>query len=118
MNVDRRATALVCIALLHECSEIGLISDASHVALTDTVKSMQQAEYWQLRNQEKHAGKNEPTDKQIAICKVALPALEAAVKALSEDDFMEVLDQLTLAVTTDGTPQRTTPKKDLRKVRS
>lgn len=113
MNVDRRATAAVCIALLQECNESGLISDASHVALTDTLKSMQAAEFWQLKNQSRHEGKNEPTDKQIAICRVALPALEAAVAALAEDDFMEVLMQLTIAITTDGSEQRSRkPKKE------
>ena len=103
MNQDRRVTARVCMALLQECSDIGLIGDASYVALTQSLKAMQQAEYWQLKNQSKHEGKNDPTDKQIAISRVALPALEGAVKALAEDDFAEVLAQLTIAVETDGT---------------
>lgn len=104
-------TAHVCIALLKECNEIGLIGDDSHVALTDALKGLVQAEYWQLKNQEKHAGKNDSTDKQIAISKVALPALEEAVAALAEDDFVTVLLQLTIAVTTDGTLPRKRGKK-------
>lgn len=111
MNVDRRATARVCIELIKECSDIGEMSDASHKALADALKQMQSQEFWQLKNQERHEGKNEPTDRQIAISRVALPALEAAVKALAEDDYNEVLDQLTLAVTTEGEA----PKKRSRK---
>lgn len=110
MNADRRTTAKVCIALLHECSEIGLISDGSHVALTDALKALQTAEYWQLKNQEKHEGKNDPTDKQIAISRIALPALEAANLALAKDNFDEVLKQLTIAVDTDGTQPKRTKK--------
>jgi hypothetical protein len=106
LNVDRRATAQVCIALLKECNEIGLISDASHVALTETLTTMRSQEFWQLRNQERHEGKNEPTDKQIAIARIALVALESAVEALAKDEFEEVIAQLTLAVTTDGTPAK------------
>ena len=110
MNADRRVTAKVCIALLHECSEIGLISDESHVALSEAIKSMQNAEYWQLKNQERHEGKNDPTDKQIAISRIALPELEAAVAALKEDDFDAVLTHLTVATTTDGTKPRRSKK--------
>ena len=112
MNKDRRHAAQLAIELLKECSAVGLISDDSHVAVTDTLKHLQQAEYWQLRGQEKHAGKNPSTDSQIAICRVALPALEAAVTAWETDDFDAVIDQLTLAVTTDGTvPTRKKVKK-------
>lgn len=101
----------VCIALLHECNEIGLIADASHVAVTDALKHMQQAEYWQLKNQERHEGKNASTDTQLAICRVALPALEAALKAWNSDDFAEVIIQLNLAITTDGKRPRRARKK-------
>lgn len=106
MNADRRQTAQVCVALLMECHEIGLISDASHLAVTDALKSLQAAEFWQLRQQEKHEGKNDSTDKQIAVCRIALPALDAAVKAWNDDDFEEVIIQLRLAATTDGTAPR------------
>jgi hypothetical protein len=103
VNVDRRATGAVCIALLKECLAIGEMDDTSHVALSDAVRTMQNQEHWQLKNQEKHEGKNASTDKQIAISRVALPALEAAVQALKEDDYRTVLAKVELAITTDGT---------------
>lgn len=106
MNADRRDTAKACIALMQECSFIGEISDSSHVALVEIVKHLEQSEFWQLKNQERHEGKNEPTDKQIAICRVALPALQTASAALKDDDFDTVVQQLTLAITTDGTMPR------------
>lgn len=111
MNADRRMIGQVCIALLHECNETGLIADASHLAVTDALKHLQQAEYWQLKNQERHEGKNATTDDQLAICRVALPALEAAVKAWNQDDFDEVITQLSLAITTDGKPPRKSRRK-------
>lgn len=80
------------------------MADTSHEALVDAVKAMQQAEYWSLRNQAKHEGKNESTDKQLAISRVALPALEEAVKALEADDYAAVIAALELAITTDGSP--------------
>ncbi|QKN87755.1 hypothetical protein IXEL_55 [Microbacterium phage Ixel] len=117
MNADRRQTGQVIIALLVECSQSGLISDESHLAATGALHSMQTAEYWQLRNQEKHEGKNASTDQQLRVCRVALPALEAAVKAWDSDDFEEVITQLTLAITTDGSELEKTRKKGLRKRR-
>lgn len=111
MNADRRMIGQVCIALLHECNEIGLIADASHVAVTDALKHLQQAEYWQLKNQERHEGKNATTDDQLAICRVALPALEAAITAWNQDDFGEVITQLSLAITTDGKRPRKSRRK-------
>lgn len=102
MNKDRRATAQVCIELIKECAEIGEISEASHVALHGALKQMVAGEYWSLRNMTKHAGKNPSTDKQIAIAQAALPALEAAVTSLDKDDYNAVIDQLQLAVSTEG----------------
>lgn len=103
MNADRRHLGHVCIALLMECNHIGEIADASHTKLSEALKHMQAQEYWQLKNQERHEGKNASTDTQLAICRLALPALEAAAKALAEDDFTEVIRHLTTAITTDGT---------------
>ncbi|QCW22324.1 hypothetical protein SEA_CHEPLI_56 [Microbacterium phage Chepli] len=107
MNADRRQIGHVCLALLVECNHFGEISDSSHTKLSEALKHMQSAEYWQLKNQERHEGKNASTDSQLAICRAALPALEAAVAALAEDDFNEVIRHLTTAITTDGS----TPKK-------
>ena len=117
MNVDRRSTGQVCIELMKECNEWGEITEASHSALLEAVRLMQQGEYWSLQRQEKHEGKNESTDKQIAISRVALPALEEALKALKEDDFDTAIDQLTLAITTDGKTPKKISKKGLAKTR-
>lgn len=92
------------------------MSEASHVALTAAVKHLQFQEYWQIKNQEKHAGSNPSTDKQISISRVALPALELAVEALVNEDYNTVLDQLVLASTTDGEVAKKTSKKNLRRV--
>jgi len=102
LNADRRQTGKVVVALLVECNEIGLINDDSHVAVTDAIKSLQQAEFWQLKNQEKHEGKNASTDQQLAVCRIALPALEKAWEAWNADDFAAVITNINLAITTDG----------------
>jgi hypothetical protein len=102
LNVDRRGQAQLCIELMKECNTWGEISQASYDALVASVTAMKNAEYWSLRRQEPHAGKNESTDKQIAVSRVALPALEAALEALKTDDFNMAIEQLTLAVTTEG----------------
>lgn len=117
MNTDRRKACEVTIALLVECHHIGLISDESHLAITDTLKHLQQQEFWQLRNQEKHEGKNASTDTQLAICRVALPALDAAIVAWNADDFEEVIRQLTLAASTNGKAPEKTSRKGLRSTR-
>lgn len=114
MNADRRHTAKLCIALLLECNDIGAISDESHTVVGEALSGLQQAEYWQLKNQERHEGKNASTDQQLAVCRVALPALDAAVKAWNSDDFETVIEKLTLASTTDGSVPRKTRKKGLR----
>jgi hypothetical protein len=106
------------IELLKECSLSGEISTPSHRAVTEALQVIRQQEYWQLQNQSKHAGKNATTDKQIAICWVALPALEAAEAAWLEDDFDGVIEQLTLAVTTEGETPKKTSKKGLVKSRA
>lgn len=113
MNVDRRITARLCMELIKECSDLGEMSDSAFAALDEALKIMKQNEFWQLRNQSRHEGKNDPTDKQIAISRVALPALEEAAKALAADDWEGVLAHLTVAVETDGT----VVKKRLRKSR-
>jgi hypothetical protein len=114
MNADRRHTGSVCIALLLECHHIGEISDESHTTISEALSSMQQAEYWQLKNQERYEGRNASTDQQLRVCRVALPALEAALAAWNQDDFDTTIEQLRLAVTTDGTTQKKTRKKGLR----
>ena len=101
MNKDRRATIQVCIELIRECAEIGEMSEASHTALGNALQQMVAGEYWSLRNMSKHEGKNESTDQQIAIAKVALPALEGAVQALAEEDYDKVLRLLRRAVKED-----------------
>ena len=116
MNKDRRATARICIELIKECAEIGEMRDASHEALVEALKTMQAAEYWSLRNQAKHEGSNDSTDAQIAVSRVALPALEDAVRYVQEEDYNAVIDSLELAITTKGAPARTsrkTSRKDL-----
>lgn len=106
MNKDRRVTAQVCIELLKECSEFGEMTEASYQALNEAIAVMKAAEYWSLRNQERHAGKNEATDLSIAVSRVALPALEKALAALQAEDYDTVITQLTVATTTDGTAPR------------
>jgi hypothetical protein len=117
VNADRRATGQVCIELMKECAEWGEMSDASHAALVQAVTLMKTAEYWSLRKQEPHAGKNPSTDTSIAVSRVALPALEAAVEALEKDDFNTAIDQLHLAITTNGEPIQKKSKKSLVKAR-
>jgi len=96
---------------MKECAETGWISEASHVALLGAVAAMKSAEYWSLRNQSRHEGRNATTDEQIAVSRVALPALELAHIALAEEDYDMAIDQLTLAITTDGRKS----KQDLRR---
>lgn len=103
MNADRRVAGRVVVELLNEGSINGEISDQAHTVIGETLTHLQKAEYHQLRAQEKHEGKNDSTDKQIAICRVSLPALEAAVRAYEDDDFQGCLTQVKLAVETDGT---------------
>lgn len=103
MNADRRQTAKLVIALVQEGHENGEISDETHDVLGETLAHLHRQEHYQLRTQEKHEGKNTSTDKQIAICRVALPALEAAMHAYNSDDFQECVTQVKLAIETDGT---------------
>lgn len=111
MNSQRRVSGNLLIALLMECNESGTISDENHEVATKALKTMQQDERWQLNSQEKHAGKNDSTDKQIAICHVALPALTEAIDAWNEDDFVTVIEKVKLAINTDGTAPKPVPKK-------
>lgn len=115
MNNDRRQTGHTLVALLIECNQTGLISDESHLVATTALKYLQQQEFFQLKSQTKYAGQNTTTDAQLAICSVALPALEAAVDAWNNDDFDTVIAQVALAVTTDGKPVREKRKRGLRK---
>lgn len=103
MNGDRRHIGKVCVALLHEGHANEIIHDSSHVALVEAVKHLQNQEFWQLKTQSKHEGKNASTDTQLAICKIALPALELAVAALETDDYAAAITHITLAIETDGT---------------
>jgi hypothetical protein len=118
MNKDRRVTGQVCIELMKECAEWGEMSEASYASLLEAVGTMHQGEYWSLRNQERHEGKNESTDAQIAISRVALPALDAALKALRSEDYDTAIDQLTLAITTEGAISKKRSKKGLVKPRA
>lgn len=113
MNVDRRAAGKVLIELLNEGSINGEISDEAHEVIGETLVHLQKSEYHQLRTQEKHEGKNASTDKQIAICRVALPALEEAVHAYNSDDFTTCAVKVKQAIETDGTvPKRRRRKRD------
>ena len=102
MNSERRHLAHVCIQLVKVGSLREEISDEAHDALVAAVKAMRQAETWSLRNQERHEGKNKTTDTSIAVSRVALPALERADSALAEGDYLQVIKQLRIAATTDG----------------
>jgi hypothetical protein len=115
LNADRRSTGQVCIELLKECSYHGEMSEASHAALVEAVKLMKQAEFWSLRRQEPHEGKNASTDAGIAISRVALPALENAARALADEEYDTVVEALTLAITTDGTTPPKRRSSDVRK---
>lgn len=108
MNADRRQVIEITLALLVECSHTGLIGDDAHLSITNALGHLSRQEFHQLRTQEKFEGKNASTDKQVAICRVALPALEAAVEAWNNDDFEKVIDRLKLAASTDGTPPKAT----------
>lgn len=116
MNADRRFAGKVVIELLNEGSLNGEISDQAHEAIGETLAHLQKQEYHQLRAQEKFEGKNASTDKQIAICRVALPALEQAMHAYNSDDFTNCALQIKLAIETDGTPPKV--RKPQRKKRS
>lgn len=111
MNADRRQAGAITLALLLECAHSGTIGDEAHIAITNSLHHLQRQEFHQLRAQEKHEGKNASTDKQLAICRVALPALEEAVRAWDNDDFETVIEHVKLAIETDGTR----PKKRRRK---
>lgn len=121
MNQDRRHIAEMCIELIEVSAEHGEISDKAHATLVKSVKHLAAQEYWQLKGQERHEGKNASTDKQLAVCRVALPALEAAGKALESDDWDTVISQLKLAISTDGSVAKAvkkTSKQRLRKSRA
>jgi len=105
----------VCIQLVAEGAARGELSDDAHEVLEKAVKAMRQAESWSLRNQERHAGKNQTTDTSIAISRVALPALERADAALAVGDYGQVIRQLNIAATTDGQKPARTPVKRRRK---
>lgn len=112
MNATRRLLGATVVSLLLECNESGTISDENHLTATNAISHLKQEESYQLRAQEKHAGKNDSTDKQIAICEVALPALEKAWAAWNNDDFVAVIGHITLAIETDGTVAK--PKRQRR----
>lgn len=114
MNSQRRISGSLLIALLLECNESGTISDENHLTATDALKSMQQDERWQLNAQEKHAGKNDSTDKQIAVCNVALPALTEAIDAWNNDDYVTVIEKVKLAIETDGVVPKPSRRKKAR----
>ena len=115
MNVERRALGQVCIELMKECAEWGEMSQASYDTLKTALDTMRQAEYWSLKNQSRHAGKNALTDKSISISEIALPALDSAVLSLAAEDYNAVIDHITLAITTDGEKEEKTSAKGLPK---
>lgn len=102
MNASRRQTGHITIALLLECNHNGTIGDDAHLAITDTLVHLQREEFHQLRAQEKYEHTSPSNATQVAICRVALPALEEAVEAWNKDDFETVIDRLKLAITADG----------------
>lgn len=106
MNADRRQLGKVVIALLEEANTVGEISDKTHTVLGETLTHLHRQEHHQLRAQEKYEGNNASTDKQIAICRVALPALDSAVGCHDMDDYVGVIKYLEVAIETDGTPPR------------
>lgn len=118
MNADRRVAGKVLIELLTEGHTNGEISDQAHEVVGETLGHLQKAEYHQLKAQEKFEGSNASTDKQIAICRVALPALEAALHAYNSDDFMECVIQVKLAIETDGTVPKARRSREDRRGRS
>lgn len=118
MNADRRIVGKVVVELLNEGHTHGEISDQAHEVIGETLVHLQKQEYHQLRAQEKFEGKNASTDKQIAICRVALPALEAAVAAYNSDDFMECVVKVKLSIETDGTVPKVRRKREDRRGRS
>lgn len=119
MNADRRQVGKIVIALLNEGAATGEIGDDSHEVLGETLAHLQRQEYHQLRAQGKFEGKNASTDKQIAICRVALPALEEAVAAYNSDDWETVVKRVTLAVETDGSaPPKERKQREDRRGRS
>ena len=91
------------IALLLE-SDGDMISDETHVAVTTALHHLQRKESHQLRTQEKYDGTSPSNTKQVAICRVALKALEEAVAAWDNDQHAKVISGVLLAIETDGTP--------------
>lgn len=114
MNADRRQTAKLVIALVQEGHENGEISDETHRVLGDTLSHLQRQEHYQLGTQEKYEGKNASTDKQIAISRVALPALTRALAAYNDDDFHGIVEHLKVAVETDGSAPKVRRKRKAR----
>lgn len=106
MNKERRALGRTLIALLEARSEIGEIDDTTHEVISESIALLQNTEYWQLQNQQRHEGSNASTDQQLAICRVALPALEEALKAWNADEYERTITNITIAVETDGKPTR------------
>lgn len=118
MNADRRIAGKVLIALLTEGAEAGEVSDETHEVIGETLAHLERTEYHQLRTQEKHEGKNTSTDKQIAICRVAMPALASATAAYNTDDFIGVVRYVKLAIETDGTVPKARRKREDHRGRS
>ena len=103
MNEDRRHTGRMIVALLLE-SDGDMISDDTHLAVTTALHHLHRKEHHQLRTQEKYDGTSPSNTKQVAICRVALEALDKAVKAWDTDEHATVISCVLLAVETDGTP--------------
>lgn len=103
MNADRRIVGRVLLELLNEGHYHGEISDQAHEVIGETLAHLRTAEQYQLKAQEKYEGNNASTDKQIAICRVAMPALASATAAYNTDDFIGVVRYVKLAIETDGT---------------
>lgn len=94
MNRERRATVTVCLELIKECADRGEMSESAYSALESTLRLIRGQEYWSLRNQKPHEGKNPSTDRQIGISEAVLPELESAHEALLAEEWEDVISRL------------------------
>lgn len=97
MNAGRRAFITLAVELIDHCLDKGSMTEDGYVALGESIKLMQKEEYWSLRNMSKHADKNDSTARQVAISEAALPELEAAHEAWSDEDLEKVMHCLVAA---------------------
>ena len=115
MNAGRRAFIKLALELIEHCLDKGSMTEDGYVALGEAAKLMQKEEYWSLRNMTKHADKNDSTARQVAISEVALPALEAAVKAWEDEELEDMATHLRAAMNAE--PPKKRSRKNLGKSR-